>query len=167
MKTDNLIQKEALVKLKSMAEAIKITMMLTNLKKQPISVNPMSTKRVDEDGAIWFLSPLKSEHNVNIQSDNKVQLIYSDPQNKQYLSVFGDAWIESRYPIKKELYTKEDDIWFDGVDDVNLTAIKVNPQQAFYWDKSSNKFINMFEETVEALTGEAKDHFKKGKLEVD
>lgn len=167
MKTDNLIHKEALDKLKSIAEKIRVAMLLTNLKKHPISVNPMTTKKVDESGAIWFLSPLKSEHNVNIQSDSKVQLIYSDPSEKQYLSVYGEALIESRYPIKKELYTKEDNIWFDGIDDVNLTAIRVTPLKVYYWDKSGNKFINMLEETVEAVTGEVKDHFKKGKIKVD
>ncbi|GGD93802.1 hypothetical protein GCM10011312_16950 [Planktosalinus lacus] len=79
MKTDNLFEKGAIEKIKSLAEKIKIAMILTNLKERPISVNPMTTKKVDETGAIWFLSQLKSEHNVNIQLDSKVQLIYSDP----------------------------------------------------------------------------------------
>lgn len=167
MRTDNLFDKEAMEKMKNLANGIKIAMLLTNLKKHPISVNPMTTKKVDETGAIWFLSPLKSEHNVNIQSDSKVQLIYSDPNEKQYLSVYGEALIENRDTFKKELYSKEDDIWFDGVDDVNLTAIKVTPEKVYYWDKSSNKFIDMLEETVEAVTGENKDHFKKGKIKVE
>ncbi|GGD93809.1 hypothetical protein GCM10011312_16960 [Planktosalinus lacus] len=83
------------------------------------------------------------------------------------MSVYGDAMIESRYPIKKELYSEEDDRWFNGLDDVNLTAIKVIPQKAFYWDKTKNKFINMLEETLGTVTGETKDNFKKGKIEVE
>lgn len=167
MKTDNLFDKKAIEKLKSMAEGIKVAMLLSKLTSLPINVNPMNTKKVEEDGVIWFLSPLNSEHNVNIQADKRVQLLYSDTDRKQYLSVYGEAFVESHHNILKELYTKEDNKWFDGFDDANLTAIKVVPKEAYYWDKSGNKFISMLEGTVEAVTGEEKDHFKKGKIEVD
>lgn len=167
MKTDNLFDKEALEKLQSMAEGIKVAMLLTKLTKLPVHVNPMTTKKVDENGIIWFLSPLNSEHNINIQADHRVQLLYSDTDRQQYLSVYGKASVESHHNILKELYTKEDDKWFDGFDDSNLTAIKVIPSEVYYWDKSKNKFISILEGTVEAVTGESKDHFKKGKIEVD
>jgi general stress protein 26 len=45
MKTDNLFDKEALEKLQSMAEGIKVAMLLTNLKTHPINANPMTTKK--------------------------------------------------------------------------------------------------------------------------
>ncbi len=167
MKTDNLFNKEALEKLQSMAEGIKVAMLLTNLKTTPINVNPMTTKKVDDDGAIWFLSPLNSDHNINIQTDNKVQLLYSDSDREQYLSVYGEASVASHHNILEELFTKEDNKWFDGFDDPNLTAIKIVPSEVYYWDKSQNKFISMLEGTVEAVTGESKNHFKKGKIDVN
>tara|TARA_R110000850_G_scaffold268138_1_gene399462 strand:+ start:56533 stop:57036 length:504 start_codon:yes stop_codon:yes gene_type:complete len=167
MKTDNLFDKEAIEKIKSLAKETKVAMLLTNLTKLPIHVNPMTTKKVDDDGAIWFLSPLNSDHNINIQANNKVQLLYSDTDKKQYLSVYGEASIKSHHNILEELYTKEDNKWFDGFDDSNLTAIKVTPIEAYYWDNSRNKFISMLEGTVEAVTGENNEHYKKGTIEVD
>lgn len=167
MKTENLINKEAIQKLQSIAEENQTCMMLTHLEKQPIDANPMHTKKVHEDGTFWFLSPLNSSHNMNIQVDSSVQLLFSDIQNDNYLSVYGEATIETRHTILQELYSKDDDRWFDGVDDPNLTAIKVLPKEAYYWDKSQNKFLKLIEETIEAVTGNENDHYTKGKMRMD
>ncbi len=167
MKTENLMNKEAVKKMQTIVEGNEICMMLSHLKKQPIDVNPMHTKEVEDDGTFWFLSPLNSDHNMNIQVDNGVQLLYSDTDSNNYLSVYGEAIIETRHTILKELFSTVDNRWFDGVDDPNLTAIKVIPKEAYYWDKSQNKFMSMIEDTVEAVTGNKNNHFTKGKMKLD
>jgi len=47
-------------------------MLRTNLNAKPFHAIPVSTKGVDEDGAIWFLRGLDSTHNENIHEDRKV-----------------------------------------------------------------------------------------------
>lgn len=49
---NNLYDKEAISKVKEMAEPIDFTMMATNLSQQPIHAIPMSTKKVDDNGFI-------------------------------------------------------------------------------------------------------------------
>jgi general stress protein 26 len=58
MSTENLTSKEALEKMTSLVDDIKFAMLLTALDTQPISAVPMTTKKVDEHGDIWFLSGL-------------------------------------------------------------------------------------------------------------
>src|SRR5690606_41604134 len=124
MSTKNLTNEDAKKKIKELAEGIDFTMMATNLKQQPFHVVPMSTKEADDAGNIWFLSNKNSEHNKNIEKENRAQLIYADKANFELLSVYGRAAISTDRDRIKELYGSGDDAWSDGGDDPNITALK-------------------------------------------
>lgn len=164
MSTDNLSSGEALEKMTSMVNDIDFAMLLTDLKSQPISAVPMSTKKVDEQGNIWFLSGLNSDHNTNIVNSPEVQLLYSDISDMEFISIYGRGSIIADPSILKDLYSKADDAWFTGVDDPNLTAIKVVPEEAYYWDNKHNKYVSLFKMGVAAITGKQADTSEKGRL---
>ncbi len=164
MSIDNLTSTEAREKMTSMVNDIDFAMLLTDLKNQPISAVPMSTKKVDDQGNIWFLSGLNSDHNTNIVNSPEVQLLYSDISDMEFISIYGRATIIADPAILKDLYEKTDDAWFTGVDDPNLTAIKVVPEEAYYWDNKDNKYISLFKMGVAAITGNKKDISEKGRL---
>ncbi|MCM4160928.1 general stress protein [Antarcticibacterium flavum] len=164
MSTENLTSKEALEKMTSLVDDIKFTMLLTDLDTQPISAVPMTTKKVDEHGDIWFLSGLNSDHNSNIVKNPKVQLLYSAPGDMEFISIYGDATISTDKAVLEELYNKKDDAWFTGVDDPNLTAIKVVPKEAYFWDTKDNKYVSLFKMGISAITGDKADIGEKGKL---
>ncbi|MGB8705027.1 MAG: pyridoxamine 5'-phosphate oxidase family protein [Gillisia sp.] len=166
MSTDNLDHTKAIHKLKDLIKDIKVGMLLTDVKKTPISAVPMTTKKVDDDGTIWFLSGLSSEHNTNIAKNAKVQMLYSHPGDMKFLSVYGKADIVTDKDILSDLYSKVDDAWFTGKEDPNLTAIKVTPQEAYYWDTKTNKYVSLFKIGISALNGGKADIGKKGKLEL-
>lgn len=166
MSTENLSSTEAKEKLKKLVEDIKITMMVTGLGKIPLNSVPMTTKEVDKDGNIWFLSLKESEHNINIKEDNQVQLLYSKPSDMEFLSVFGNAEIVTDRKVIEEIYNKMSDTWFDGVDDPSLTAIKFQPQEAYYWNSKSNKYVTLYKLGIAALTGKNKDIGEKGKMNI-
>jgi general stress protein 26 len=164
MSTENLTSKEALEKMTSLVDDIKFAMLLTDLDTQPISAVPMTTKKVDEHGDIWFLSGLNSDHNANIVKNAKVQLLYSDPSDMEYISIYGEASVVTDKAILEELYNKKDDAWFTGVDDPNLTALKIVPQEAYFWDTKDNKYVSLFKMGISAITGDKADIGEKGKL---
>ncbi len=166
MTVKNLQSNDAITKLKSLAESIDFTMLCTNLTAKPFHAIPMSTKRVDDDGAIWFLSGRDSQHNENIAYDSSVELLYSHPGTMQFLSIFGRATIHRDKPTIKSLYESSDDAWFNGLDDPNISAIKVVPVQAHYWDTKSNRLIALIKMGVAALTGEKADVSVTGNLRV-
>lgn len=166
MSTKNLSNEEARKKIKELAEGIDFTMMATNLKSEPFHVIPMSTKEVDEAGNIWFLSNKNSEHNKNIEKENKTHLIYSNKGNFEFLSVYGRATISTDRNRIKELYGSGDDAWFDGVDDPNITALKIQPDDAHYWDTKNGKVISLLKMVGGAITGNEPDLGHEGKLKV-
>ncbi|MBK5192710.1 MAG: pyridoxamine 5'-phosphate oxidase family protein [Flavobacteriaceae bacterium] len=165
MKTENLTSKEAIEEMTKLVRDIKIAFLLTDLKKQPINAVPMITKKVDEYGNIWFLSRLDSEHNSNIAKDPQVQLLYSHPSNMEYLSVSGNASIISDKKIIENFHSAEDDTWFRDADASKYSAIKIVPEEAYFWDSSGNTLSKLFKRGLANARGENPDIIeKKGKL---
>ncbi len=164
MSTENYNNTEAKEKLKSLAEDIKIAMMVTGFQEKPLDAIPMSTKKVDSAGNIWFLSLRSSEHNQNIERTGAIQLLYSKPSDMEFLSVYGTGEIVTEKEKIKELYDSADDSWFDGADDPQATAIKFTPSEAYYWDTKGNKYVSLLKMGAAAITGKDQDVGKKGKL---
>ena len=164
MSIDNLYNEEGRKKIDDIAESIDFCMMATNLGTKPFHAIPMSTKKVDEKGCIWFLSGKDSDHNRHINMDNSVQLIYSDPGDMTFLKLFGEAEITEDKEVLEDLYGKSDDAWFDGLDDPNLSAIKFIPKQAYYWEPKSNKFVSMLKMGIGAITGDEPDLSEHGAI---
>ena len=167
MSEKNLFNEEAKSKIKELAKNIDFTMMETNLTGKPSHVIPMSTKEVDVDGCIWFLSNKNSEHNSYLNSDNAIQLIYSKPSDMEYMTIFGHAFVTTDKSVLESLYGKSDDAWFDGVDDPNLTAIKVIPKVAHYWDTKNGKLVSLLKMGMGAITGEKQDLGEEGDLNLN
>jgi len=166
MSTENLYSKEAKKKLTAIVEDVKVAMFATKLGSQPLSVIPMYTKKVDDAGNIWFLSGKDSDHNRDINKDNKVQLMYSDPSDMKFISIYGKAQVVEDKSILKELYSKMDNAWFDSENDPNLSAIKVMPDEAAYWSNDNNKLVTLFKLGVAAVTGDDKEIGTSGKMKL-
>lgn len=166
MSTKNYNNPEAKNKMKSLVENIKIGMMVTGFEDKPLDAVPMSTRKVDEAGDIWFLSLRSSEHNQNIQRTGAIQMLYSNPSDMEFLSVYGTGEIVTEKEKLKELYDKMSDSWFDGVDDPELTAIKFIPSEAYYWDTKTNKYISLLKMGAAAITGNDQDVGEKGNLKL-
>jgi len=165
MKTENLTSKEAIEKISKLVENIKIAFLMTDLKNQPLSAVPMITKKVDEHGNIWFLSHLNSEHNINITKAPQVQLLYSHPTEMEYLSVFGNASIISDKKTIEKFHSAEDDVWFKDADKSKFSALKIVPEEAYFWDSSGNTLNKLFKRGLAHAKGENADIIeKKGKL---
>ena len=166
MATKNLANIDAIEKIKELATSIDFALMATKLDKLPLHSIPMSTKKVDSKGNIWFLSGKNSTHNGNINKDPKVQLFYSKTMAMEFLTVYGDAEIIEDQIIIDDLYQSSDDNWFEGKTDPNISAIKVTPEDAHYWDTKDNMFVSLMKMRVGTITGEKKDLGEQGNLDV-
>ena len=164
--TQDLEATEANAKIKQLAESIDFAMLCTDLVTHPFHAVPMSTKRVDENGSIWFLSGRDSRYNTNILRNSSVQLIYADPSSMRFLIVAGKARIVDERSVLESLYQKSDDAWFKGNDDPNLTAIEIDPQAAHYWDVKGGRLVALWRMGVAVMTGVQADIGQHGDLKV-
>jgi len=163
----NLYSKEAVEKIKELAEAAKMCMFTSNLSKAPLDTRPMSTIQVDDDGTLWFFSKKSSIKNDELSHDNRVQLFYANNNSYEYLSVYGEASILQDKQKAKELWSPLAKAWFhDGPDDPELSIIKVHPLEAYYWDTKSNKMISLIKIIAGAITGKTIDNGIEGTIKV-
>ncbi|MFD1079538.1 pyridoxamine 5'-phosphate oxidase family protein, partial [Longispora fulva] len=106
MSTENLNREESDKKLRKTIDDTKVAMMITGFDKKPIHAVPMYTKKVDDQGNIWFLSSRKSEHNQHLENNSDIQLLYSNPDDMEFLSIYGKADISLDRGVINDLYSK-------------------------------------------------------------
>jgi general stress protein 26 len=163
----NLQGGDAVKKLQALIKDESICHFVSNLGKTPLSSRPMYTAKVDAGGNIWFFSPKSSEKNTDISMSNEVQLFYSNPSDAEFLSIYGHAFIVTDRKKADELWTPIARAWFkDGVDDPELTLIKVAPVEAYYWDTRNNKVVSMLKILASVVTGVISDDGVQGELKV-
>jgi general stress protein 26 len=162
----DLSNKAAIDKLKTLAMDIDICLFCTNLKTDDGSTcRPMSTQDVCEQGNLWFFSDAFSDKNRDIKMDNHVQLFYAHPGKNSYIVVNGEAEIIIDKQKTEQLWTPMVGAWFtEGKDDPNISIIKVKPYTAYYWDLEGNKMINFFKVLASAASGNMLLNAKEGRL---
>ncbi len=166
-KPTHLFSEDAIAKIKKIAINTKICMFCTHLFEQPIQSRPMTIKEVDDEGNIWFISSKTSNKNLEIKSDNHVQLFISNSNDYEYLSVYGKATIYSDKATIEKLWNPIANAWFEeGKNDPKVTVIKVHPEEGYYWDTENSKIISFLKIAVAAFTGIETESGKHGHLKL-
>ena len=169
MSTENLNNTEALKKLKELSESARICMFCTDLTSLPITVRPMSLQETDTEGNLWFISSDASNKNFQIAEDNRVQLLFMNNSNSEYLSVFGKAYIYKDKATIEDKWSNLASAWFeDGKDDPNVSIIRVAPEDTYYWDTKAGKLVSLISFAAAAISGTKTDNSDgvEGKLNI-
>jgi general stress protein 26 len=166
--TENLNNKEAIDKLKSLVEDISVCLFCTDLKTDDgATTRPMWAIKVCDQGNIWFFSEKNSDKNNAIVGDKNGQLFFSHPAKNMYLVVNGEASIILDKTKIDELWTPMAKIWFkEGKEDAGISIIKVKPTTAYYWDTDGNRMINFLKMVASVATGKNLVKGKEGTLNV-
>lgn len=168
MSTENLSRTDAVKKIKELSEKAKFCMFCTELEKLPINTRPMSLQETDDEGNLWFISSDVSNKNFQIKDDNRVQLIFMNNSDSEYLSVFGEATIYKDRATIEDKWSSMANAWFDGKDDPNVSIIRVAPKDTYYWDTKAGKLVSLITFAAAAITGNKTDNSDgiEGKAEI-
>jgi general stress protein 26 len=163
--TKDLSREQGIEKLRELAMDAKFCHFVTALGQKPLQTRPMTTQEVDENGDFWFLSGDSSHKNNEIEDDPEVQLFYSNPGSSEYLSVFGYAEVIKDRTKLEELWSPLAKTWFnEGKDDPELTILKVNVADAYYWDTKNNRMIQLIKIAAGAVMGKTMDDGIEGQI---
>ena len=163
----NLSREEANNKIKELAKKADTCLFTTLLTKLPLTTRPMSTREVDDNGCLWFFSRRDSNKNREIAIDNRVQLFYSNFSNSEYMSLYGKATILTDKNKAKELWSAIAKTWFnEGYDDPELTLIKIEPEDGYYWDTNDGKVSSLLKMVAGALAGKEFNTGVEGNVKV-
>ena len=126
---------------------------------------PMSIKKADDAGALWFLSASDSHKNAEIQADPSVRLYLQSAKHSGFLVLHGHASI-SRDPQRiDDLWNPIMKTWFtEGKDDPRITVIKVAPQSGYYWDNKHGELVAATKMVIGATIGKTLDDSIEGQL---
>lgn len=158
MSTQHLTNEEAIKKIKELSEKAKICMFCTELDKLPVNSRPMGIQETDDTGNLWFISSESSNKNFEIKEDNRVQLYFMNNSDSEYLSIFGEAFIYTDKATIEEKWSAMANAWFDGKDDPNVSIIRVQPKETYYWDTKAGKLVSLLSFATAAITGNKTDN---------
>ncbi len=144
----------AVEKIRALTKSARFCLFGTDLSHPPVTVRPMTVESVDDSGNLWFLSSRTSHINQQVTVDSQVQLFFTNPGTAEFLTLEGTATISDDPELRKTHWTPIAKTWFpEGVDDPNLTVIKVNPREGYYWDTKHGKTLSTLKIMIGAVTG--------------
>lgn len=149
-------------KLKEKIEDIEICMFSTVEPDGKIKSRPMSTRKMDPDGSLWFFTNELSEKADEVDVYENVNLAYSNVSKQSYVSVSGSAEVLKDRLVVEKLWSPILKAWFPrGLDDPNLALIKVIPHTAEYWNASASKMeqiVNVARAIMQGKQYQAGEH---------
>jgi len=93
---------------------------------------------------LWFLSASNTEKVEAIRTSQRVNLAYADHAAPRYVSVSGYCELVRDHETAKRLWDATYKSWFPGgLDDPSLILLKVDIQQAEYWDASHGRMQSL------------------------
>lgn len=158
------IKQESVEKLKELVEGVDFCM-LTTFSNGRLRSRPMSTQKLEQDGELWFFTNDNSLKIDEIEADNRVNCAYSKPDDNTYISVSGTATVSKDRAKIEELWSPILKAWFpDGLDDPTLCLLKVQVEEAEYWEASSSTLVQLAGFVKAMVTGKEMSYGEHGKI---
>lgn len=133
---------------------IKICMLSTLDAAGKMNSRPMYTHQIQEDGVIWFFTGKDSKKVLEINSNPIVNLNYSDTKSDLYVTINGKATITDDQAKVNELWNEMLKAWFpEGVNDPNIALIRVEADEAEYWDTPNSAIAQLIGYVKATFTG--------------
>ena len=152
-------------KIGELIKDVRICMMTTAAGDGSFDSRPMATQETEFDGTVWFLTRHESGKVNEIENDAHVSLLYADPSNHNYVSAKGTAQVSRDQAKIHELWNPMFKAWFpEGESDPSVAVLKVEVEEASYWEASSSKLVFGIKYLARAVTGGKVDVGETGKV---
>ncbi len=147
-------QNESIKKLHELIKDIRFAMLTTVEEDGTLRSRPMATQEFEFDGNLWFFTNANAPKVDEVKHDQHVNLSYAEPDKQKYVSVSGKAELVRDRQKIEELWNPIYKAWFpQGLDDPNLSLLKVSVDKAEYWDSPSSQVVRLFGFVKAAVTG--------------
>jgi general stress protein 26 len=164
----SLQSEEALKKFKKIVEEVRICMFITNQQSENEHTRPMAAVDVDDQGALWFYTDIRSIKVEEVATQRNVHLTFAHPGKESYMDVWGTGSIVTDRQLIKEKWSPVVKAYFpNGADDPNLALLKVTPTDVYYWESETGKMMQFIKQAAAAVTkNPAVAKSAEGKLEL-
>jgi general stress protein 26 len=132
-----------------------IAMMTTFGSDGPRSV-PMARQEVDPGAELWFITARDTAHVREIEADPTVSMTFSS--RDAWVAMTGRAQVVDDTEKLRELWNTFAEAWLPGgPEDPNAVLIRVDVDNAEYWDTPGGKIASLVSFAKTKLTGDTYD----------
>jgi general stress protein 26 len=150
--SEEIERSEALTKISELIKDVRIAMLATITPQGTIHSRPMATQKGDFAGSLMFLTRQHSAKTDEIVHDSQVTLTYADGKSL-FVTLAGRATLSKDKATIHELWNPLYKAWFpDGEEDPEITVIRVDVDQAEYWEAPSNSVVRGYQLLKAAAT---------------
>jgi len=157
---------DAVKRVKDMADEAESGFFITaNSTGQTNGIRPMSVRKTDDAGNLWFLSSSDSHKNHELATNPAVKLYFQIGAHHGFLELEGRAEVLQDRALIHDLWNPMLKTWFtEGEDDPRITVIRFTPQSGYYWDNKHGSVVAGAKVAVGALIGKTLDDSIEGRL---
>ena len=141
-------------KLAKMIKGIRVAMLTTAMPDGSLRSRPMATQQTEFDGVLWFMCDAQSAKVYEVDREHHVNVSYAEPSDERYVSVTGRASVSHDREKIHELWSPFHKAYFPkGPDDPGIALLRVDVDQAEYWDAPSSTMTHLIGFAKAVLTG--------------
>jgi general stress protein 26 len=130
--------------------------MLTTFGGAGIRSVPMARQEVEPDAEMWFIAARDTRHVADIEVEPRVAITFSSRDS--WVALTGTASVVDDEVKLKELWNTFAEAWLPGgPEDPNAVLIKVDVDEAEYWDTPGGKVASLISFAKTKLTGDTYD----------
>jgi general stress protein 26 len=132
--------------------------MLTTIDEETgrLRSRPMATQRKEFDGTLWFFTKIASDKVEDVEDKGDVSVTYVNADKNLYIAIQGKATVMRDLEMMEEQWHNGLTNWFpQGLDDPELAIMKVEVQNAEYWDGPDNAVERLVGFVRAVTTGES------------
>lgn len=165
---DDVTGREAIDRIKEAVDENGVCFFVTRNGIGPSSgARPMSVRKVDEQGRVYFMSAKDSHTNEELARDPEVRLFFQGSGRSDFLELTGRASISTDKAKIKELWSPLIKTWFTaGVDDPRITVLTFVPREGYYWDNKHGDAVAGIKMMIGAAIGKTLDDSVEGTVRV-
>ena len=146
---------DTLKKLWSMISSVKVSM-LTSEDGPHLRARPMVAAQKDFDGTLYFFTRVHAHKVDEVHEKNRVCVSYADAGQQNYVSLSGTASVVQDHALVKAHWSESMRTWFPkGIDDPEIAILKVDVDQAEYWDAPSSTMVYLYGYAKAVATGKS------------
>src|SRR4029079_14062405 len=127
--------------------------MLTTRFDGGLRARPLQPRPNRGETTIWFVTDARSDKEYEIAAEHDVCLIFTDLDEKAYLSITARAEVRRDPGKAAELWKSTDNVWWSGPNDPNVRVLRITPLTAELWDGPANEAVVAYEFAKARLTG--------------
>jgi len=142
-------------KLVELMDGMSIGMMTTFGPDGPRSI-PMARQEVEPGAELWFITARDTRHVDDLRADPQVSVTFSSRDS--WVAVTGRGQVVDDQAKLEELWNTFAEAWLPGgPEDPNAVLIKVEVEQAEYWDSPGSKAASLLSFVKAKITGSTLD----------